>query len=564
MPDHDHPVISSYVHQPFVAKKARDDTDAGYSRYWLPQSGPQTWAFSCPADEVLYAGTRGGGKTDAIIGRNVWGASTHGGDWNALILRRNYADFGEMRRRWDTIIRMGLPASRIGGDIQTNYIRFENGATIRMAAVPTLDKLSGVMGHQYCEIDIDEAPEFPFLAQMIDKLKGCNRSPAGVRCQIFLTGNPGGPGASIVKHMYIPRIPDGGSNPHRENQIWTMDDGTTRVFIRSDLRDNKILMKADPSYEQKLNSIKDPNLRAAWAQGRWDVFVGQAFDFRQDHILKRGIWPIPEHVPVYMTFDWGWGAPFSIGWWWVDADDRIYRFAEWYGCDKAKPNIGIRMIDTKIAEGIIEREIAMGISGRKIIRLGDPTCQNKKPDYTGKGQGESTAEVWRKYGKLRKNDQGQLDPYNLNLLPGDPSRHIKIQQFRNRLAIPDDPTELPMLVIYPQCEHFIRTIPSLCMDDKDPEDVDTTQEDHIYDEACHICMDRPFGKTPHEIMAEKKKQSMKDNIAGMDRASKQAAMEYLEKLRDIKDHQQQEISEKAFEEEWNDPMEELIDEVYNI
>lgn len=30
------------------------------------------------------------------------------------------------------------------------------------------------------------------------------------------------------------------------------------------------------------------------------------------------------------------------------------------------------------------------------------------------------------------------------------------------------------------------------MDELKPEDIDTDQEDHIYDEACHICMARPL------------------------------------------------------------------------
>ena len=52
---------------------------------------------------------------------------------------------------------------------------------------------------------------------------------------------------------------------------------------------------------------------------------------------------------------------------------------------------------------------------------------------------------------------------------------------------------LPMLVVYKNCEHFRRTVPLLVMDETNPEDVDTDSEDHIYDEACHICMARPVG-----------------------------------------------------------------------
>jgi len=50
----------------------------------------------------------------------------------------------------------------------------------------------------------------------------------------------------------------------------------------------------------------------------------------------------------------------------------------------------------------------------------------------------------------------------------------------------------PMLQVFESCTQFIRTIPSLSAMPSNPEDIDTTGEDHIYDECCHICMARPL------------------------------------------------------------------------
>ena len=49
-----------------------------------------------------------------------------------------------------------------------------------------------------------------------------------------------------------------------------------------------------------------------------------------------------------------------------------------------------------------------------------------------------------------------------------------------------------MLLVYDVCEQFIRTIPLLVADRHNVEDIDTSGEDHIYDEACHACMARPL------------------------------------------------------------------------
>ena len=36
---------------------------------WAPQAGPQYALVECPAKEVFFGGTRGGGKTDGVLGK---------------------------------------------------------------------------------------------------------------------------------------------------------------------------------------------------------------------------------------------------------------------------------------------------------------------------------------------------------------------------------------------------------------------------------------------------------------------------------------------------------------
>lgn len=508
-------------------RKSKIPTPAA-RHYWSPQEGPQTEAITCPVDEIFYGGTRGGGKSDALIGRQLRGAMKHGNKWNGLIIRRKYEDFGEIRRRFDELIDSGLPAIRIGGENQTNYIRFDPravgyaGAQIRLTAVLHPDKLGSFTGHQYTEISIDEAPDIPFIAQAIDMFKGCLRSPHGIHSQMFLTGNPGGAGSASIKAMYIPFV-DGGQSPVAEGAVNHLPDGTGRVFIRSTLADNHILVENDPRYVNRLMSIKNDALRKAWLEGRWDVFIGQAFNFTERNVISP-IWPIPDHVPIYMTYDWGYGAPFSIGWWWIDQDNRVYRFAEWYGWKGADyPNVGLRITDEKVAEGIIEREKKMEIDGRSIVRLCDPTSFNKKPDYKGGGQGPSTAEEFE--------TAGGKHTYDLRLLPGDPNRTLKIRAFRNRLEASENPDELPMLVVYDTCQQFIRTIPSLCVDELTGEDLENGQEDHVYDESCHVVMGRPMGADLETILRDEQTRKRDADLKKLDRASQSATKE-VQRLKD--------------------------------
>jgi hypothetical protein len=55
-----------------------------------------------------------------------------------------------------------------------------------------------------------------------------------------------------------------------------------------------------------------------------------------------------------------------------------------------------------------------------------------------------------------------------------------------------DENGIPMMYIFSCCKGFIRTIPLLIYNPNKPEDVDTTQEDHIADETRYLCMMNPM------------------------------------------------------------------------
>ena len=73
---------------------------------------------------------------------------------------------------------------------------------------------------------------------------------------------------------------------------------------------------------------------------------------------------------------------------------------------------------------------------------------------------------------------------------GDNSRIVGKMQYHYRFAF--DQEGKAMLYIFNTCKNFIRTIPTLVYDEKHVEDVDTTQEDHIYDECRYVLMEHPI------------------------------------------------------------------------
>lgn len=360
---------------------------------------------------------------------------------------------------------------------------FTNGSMLHFCHCQYEKDVFNYQGAEIHLLLIDELTTFTEF--QYDYLRGRVRTtlmiPEKYRCRIpgvVCASNPGGVGHEFAKRRWVDYV-----KPGEVRKAIPREGGMIRAYIPGLLEDNPILLERDPGYMHRLDALPEP-FRTAYRLGNWDIFLGQAFHFSKEfHVINP--LPIPQGAPLYSTFDWGFGAPFSWGWWWVDADGRGFRFAEFYGWN-GTPNKGLRWEDSKIADEIVLRERALeeqyGISFRNIIRKAGPDCFQKKPDYKGGGQGPSTAEVFAGKGII--------------MSPGDPRRDLKIRQFRERLKIPRSadgtPTGLPMMMVYSTCEQFIRTIPLLQTHPLKIEDIDTTGEDHIYDEAAHFAMARPI------------------------------------------------------------------------
>ena len=73
-------------------------------------------------------------------------------------------------------------------------------------------------------------------------------------------------------------------------------------------------------------------------------------------------------------------------------------------------------------------------------------------------------------------------------------------QVHYRLAF--DENGYPMMYIFSNCKAFIRTIPTLMYSETNPEDLDTTLEDHVADETRYMCMSRPIKPRKRQVREE--------------------------------------------------------------
>ena len=144
---------------------------------WAPNSGPQTDAYRCAADELFYGGQAGGGKTDLGLGLAL---TAHK---RSLILRRVNKDALKLVERVAEIL-----GHRSGYNGQLQRWKL-NDRMIAFSGCEYEEDKQRFKGDPYDLIYFDEGTDF--LATQYRFIIGWNRSADDTqRCRVVVGSNP--------------------------------------------------------------------------------------------------------------------------------------------------------------------------------------------------------------------------------------------------------------------------------------------------------------------------------------------------------------------------------------
>lgn len=436
----------------------------------------QAMFHASTANEILYGGAAGGGKTKALVMDALFRCLK----WPntvAVIFRRSYAELE------DTDIKeaqSSYPEALATYNAGRHEFRLVNGSKILFRHCENEADRFRYSGLEAQFMYFDELTTFTQVIYDFLRTRLRAKKSLGVVPIVRSASNPGNIGHGWVKKEFV----DAG--PYMEirvQEIWSEAlHKTKRVstqYIPSLATENPYITD---DYIFELEQ-KPEALRLALLNGDWNSFEGQAFpelcikpentDRRWTHVIEP--FEIPLDWPRYFSFDYGYSDPFACQWWAMDHRGCAYLYREWYGCVPRKADTGLKLTPVQIADGILEREEQEIRDNLRVIRTADPSIFDKSRGYSVADQ-MAPGYMGRQKGVL----------FN----KGDNTRIAGKMEVHERLRFDEDGK--PMMYIFSTCKDWIRTVPTLPYDDKKVEDIDTDAEDHDYDATRYFLMDHPM------------------------------------------------------------------------
>ena len=406
------------------------------------------------AEEVLYGGAAGGGKSYSIIWDAVMKAMQYKQARIAIFRRK----FPELEKSIILDFLEYVPAKWYEYNKKDHRVTFhQTGSIIEFNHCQLESDVYNYQSAQYDFIYFDELTHF--TEYIYTYLQSRCRSPKGYPAQVKSASNPGNIGHHWVKTRFIDNYEPNKVQVHREE----LPDGKihefTTQYIPARVYDNAYIMEKDPKYISRLQKIPNESERKALLDGDWDSFEGQYFkEWSYDvHVCKP--FKIPTDWQRIRTIDWGYTNPTVCLWIAFAPSKKAYVYRE------------LTLTEATIEETV---DTIKNLSDGETYSYttADPALWST----TQLERGESIAHRIMTMGiPLMKADNNRIAGWNVihSYLEWNETLEPRMQFFSN-------------------CLQLIKTLPGLIHNTKKPEDLNTEGDDHHADALRYGLMTRPL------------------------------------------------------------------------
>lgn len=432
-----------------------------------PNAGPQSDFLAAGEREVLYGGAAGGGKSYAMLADPLrfMGHPAFSG----LLLRHTNEELRELVWKSQELYPKIWPG--IKWSERKMQWTAPSGARLWFSYLDRDDDVLRYQGQAFSWIGFDELTQWhtPFAWNyMRSRLRStATDMPVYMRA----TTNPGGPGHAWVKKMFIDPAKSGDAFDATDidtGEVLRYPDKHAKAgeplfkrrFIPAFLADNPHLYEQG-DYEAMLLSLPEMQ-RKQLLEGSWDIAEGAAFtEFdRKIHVVEP--FDIPHNWTKFRACDYGYGSWTGVIWFAVAPDDQLIIYRELYVTKVLATDLADMIMDIEADDGNIK-------------------------------YGVLDSSLWHRRGDTGPSLAEQMIMRGCRWRPSDRSAGSRVagkNEIHRRLQV-DEWTEKPRMVIFSNCTNLIAQLPIIPLDKKNPEDIDTKAEDHLYDALRYGIMSRP-------------------------------------------------------------------------
>ena len=443
---------------------------------FAPNPGPQTDFLAASENEVLYGGAAGGGKTMALIADPM--RYFDNSNFNGIILRRSTDELREIVWKTQELYPQAFPGAKWGE--KKSQWTFPSGARIWLTYLDRPEDVLRYQGQAFSYIAFDELTQHPTPFAYLYMKSRLRTTDPTLPTFIRATTNPGGPGHSWVRKMYIDPAPanqafaatdieTGKTLVYPESHEKAGQPLFTRRFIPASLYDNPYLT-ADASYEANLLSLPEMQRRQL-LEGDWDVADGAAFpEFKKaDHVIEP--FDIPNEWRRFRSCDYGYSSYSAVHWFAIDPSyETLYCYRELYVSKHTGKDLGAAVLEAERGE-----PISYGVL--------DSSC-------------------WHNRGQLGPSIAEEMIAMGCRWRPSDRTAGARVagkNQFHQRLKV-DAETSLAGIIFFNTCRQIISDLPVIPSDPKGSDDIDPRYAtDHAYDSVRYGIMSRPRAASPFDM-----------------------------------------------------------------
>lgn len=437
------------------------------------------------ADEILYGGAAGGGKTDALLIAGIIYCQKYPGIW-VLFLRRTFPELEQkpIPRSKELIFNSVAKYNE-----SKHRWTFNNGSVLQFGSLDKEGDESKYQSAEYGLIIWDELTHFHNKNQYIYMISRnrCSKPFPNFKPKVIAGTNPGGVGHGWVKERWI--------DPHPPEQIWEVPQdeedrrlglpARKRLFIPARVTDNQALLSVNPGYISALKELPEAE-RAALLDGSWDSFIGQYFSCwnRELHVVKP--FEIPKWWKRFLSMDYGLDmcAVYEYA---IDQSGKVYIVKEFYKKDLSIPEAAEQILKWVTPDVKFQYMVA------------SPDLWNRRQET-----GTTGFELFMKNG---------IKKLHTPMIKADDNRVNGWQNMFDYLypRKSEDGTLQPKCVIFENCVNLIRTIPTMVRDDKNPNDIADGLDDHGCESVRYFLKSRPPLSHDEESMKKKQQKRQKES-----------------------------------------------------